>query len=81
MEVETAVTGVKQTRLKYLDEWTCENHKFYCCFNCMGFDEFLARINNRRKRSNEYGRVLGGVGKEALAMEVDMHHYDQYARE
>ena len=37
----------------------------------MGFDEFLARINNRRKRMGEYGRVLGGVGKEALAMEVE----------
>ena len=30
----------------------------------MGFDEFLARINNRRKRIGEYG-------KKSLAMQVD----------
>ena len=47
----------------------CKKSQVICCFNCMGFEVFLARINNRRKRANmdEYAE---GDGMEALAMEV-----------
>ena len=44
--------------------WTCENHKFYCGFYCLGFDEFLAWIYNRRKVIDEYGT-------KSLGMQVD----------
>ena len=37
----------------------------------MEFDEFLARINNRRKHISEYGRVRGRYGKETLDMKVE----------
>lgn len=38
----------------------------------MGFEVFLARINNRRKceERGEYGRVDGSDDKETLSMEV-----------